>query len=222
LATTLKKTAPENLAQLLDALGNIPARRVLTQPPPGTAREKDLVACLESADKRLVELVDGVLVEKAVGWQESLIASLLVHYLWEYLESNDLGVPLTADGPVRLKPGRIRIPDACFVSWGRIPSGQEAAGAILDAVPDLAAEVVSKGNTRAEMKRKLEEYFAAGVRLVWFIYPKTQTAVAYSSPTSKQDIGAEGKLDGGDVLPGFALPLAKLFSRTRRLSNGRA
>ena len=75
---------------------------------------------------------------------------------------------------------------------------------ILDAMPDLAVEVISKGNTPREMDLKLKDYFQAGVRLVWFIYPKTQTALVYTSPTRQEGIGLDGALDGGKVLPGFS------------------
>src|SRR5262245_37648256 len=182
-----ERSSPRTMADLLRRLGNIPSRRVLVQPPPGTATEKDVVTLLHAVDKRLVELVDGVLVEKPMGWKESLLASLVVKYLWLYLDKHDLGIALTTDGPVRLRPRKIRIPDACFVAWDRLPPDAERR-AILRAVPNLAVEVVSKGNTRREMQIKLREYFKAGVELAWLIYPKTQTAVMYTSPTAKVNV----------------------------------
>ncbi len=221
MAALLEKTAPKNLGQLLKKLGNIPPERILLQPSPGTATEEDAVALLEAANKRLVELVDGVLVEKPMGWKESVIALLVGHYLWDYLEKQNRGIALTADGPVRLKPGRIRIPDVCFVSWERMPEVELAEGAILDAIPDLAVEVISRGNTRQEMALKLRDYFKAGVRLVWFLYPKSQIAVVYTSRTDKKEIDSNGKLEGGKVLPGFSLPLRKLFARTQRPGSGK-
>src|SRR5206468_1626606 len=88
---------------------------------------------------------------------------------------------------------------------------------ILDRAPDLAVEVLSKGNTRAEMDRKLREYFAAGVRLVWLIDPKTRTARVHTSPEEMTRLGEGDTLDGGDVLPGFALPLRDLLRPDARL-----
>lgn len=81
-----------NLADLLHRLGDIPTRRVLIDPPPGTATERHAIALLEGNDKRLVELVDGVLVEKPMGWKESLLAALVVKHLWVYLDKHDLGI----------------------------------------------------------------------------------------------------------------------------------
>jgi Uma2 family endonuclease len=83
-------------------------------------------------------------------------------------------------------------------------------------IPDLTVEVLSKSNTPKEMERKRREYFDAGVRLVWIIDPKTQSATAYSSPTKSRHVGPDQSLDGGEILPGFRLSLKELFSRFRR------
>jgi Uma2 family endonuclease len=66
------------------------------------------------------------------------------------------------------------------------------------------------------MQRKIEEYFLAGVRLVWIIDPKTQSATVYTSPSKASRIGSEQSLEGGDVLPGLRIPLKPLFARARQ------
>ena len=81
----------------------------------------------------------------------------------------------------------------------------------LGIVRGLAAEVLSKGNTKAEMRRKLRESFEAGVRLAWLVDPKTRTVLVHTSPKASTKLAVGQILDGGDVLPGFALPLADLF-----------
>ena len=216
MATATIADAPETLADLIQQLGDIPLDRIQLKPAPGTATEHDLIAAMEAPRKRLCELVDGVLVEKPVGTKEGLLAGVIVHYLWTFMERRDLGLVVGPDGPLRLWIGLVRIPDVSFISWDRLPQGELPDEAIAGVVPDLAVEVLSRGNTPKEMQRKLREYFEAGVRLVWFIYPKTQTADVYTSPTDMRRIGKSQSLDGGDVLPGFKLPLAKLFSRARR------
>lgn len=204
------------LADVLQRLGDVPLRRVRL--PVGDATEDDVIRALDAPDKKLCELIDGVLVEKDMGWRESLIAGRIVAFIWAYLDLHPLGIALTTDGPVRLRPGKIRIPDGCFVANERLPEEQSEGSAILDAVPDLAIEVISKGNTPAEMKRKLGEYFRAGVRLVWFIYPRKQTALQFTSPRTKVEIGKDGALSGGKVLPGLSIPLKHKNGRSR---NGR-
>jgi Uma2 family endonuclease len=207
---------PETLAELLHQIGDVPPERIRVRPAPGTATEDDVVAALDGPQKRLCELVDGVLVEKTMGTKEGVLAGLIVYYLWDFLEEHDFGVVVGADGPLRLRLGLVRIPDACFVSWDRLPGGELPDTAIAPVVPELAVEVLSEGNTPREMERKLREYFEAGVRLAWLIQPKTQTATAYTAPTKARRVGKDQALDGGDVLPGFRLSLKELFARARR------
>jgi Uma2 family endonuclease len=205
----------DNLAELVEQLGDIPLHRIRLRPPPGTATEKDVLLA-ERRDHRLCELVEKVLVEKAMGATESLLAGWLVHLLWNFLERQDLGVALTADGTLRLAAGLVRIPDVSFISWDRLPSREFPDDPIPNLVPDLAVEVISAGNTKKEMERKLREYFEAGVLQVWLIYPKTQTAEIYTAPDQVRRVGKSQALDGGTLLPGFTLPLRQLFARTGR------
>jgi Uma2 family endonuclease len=206
----------ETFADLLHQIGDVPLDRIRLRPAPGLATEKDVVAAREGPERRLCELVDGVLVEKAMSTRESLLAVLLAHLLWDFLEEEDLGLVLGADGALRLRLGLVRIPDVSFIPWSRLPGGELPDDPIAGVVPTLAVEVLSENNTKAEMDRKLREYFAAGVRLVWFIEPDTQTATVYSSPTKARRIEKDGSLEGGKVLPGFTLVLKDLFARARR------
>jgi Uma2 family endonuclease len=218
--STAEVSDGETLADLLHQLGDVPLDRIRRKPAPGTATEEDVIAARESPARRLCELVDGVLVEKAMGTRESFLALVLGHLLWDFLEQHDLGQPLGADGTLRLMPKLVRIPDVSFVSWDKLPARELPDQAIADLVPDLAVEVISKRNTPGEMRRKLRDYFLAGVRLVWLIYPKTQTAEVYRAPDRKRRVGKTGALDGEDVLPGFKLPLSELFARLRRKPSG--
>jgi Uma2 family endonuclease len=153
-------------ADLLERLGGIAPDRLRLRPAPGTATEQDLLDVYDR-EKCRCELVDGVLVEKAMGFQESALAMWLGQLLFRYyLEANDLGVLAGEAGAIRLMQGLVRIPDLSFVSWDRLPCGTLPDEPILGLAPDLAVEVLSPGNTRGEMQRKLREYFLAGVRLV--------------------------------------------------------
>ncbi len=206
----------ETFADLLHQIGNVPLERIRLHPAPGTATEQDVTAALEGVEKHICELVDGVLVEKPVASTEAMLAGVIVQLLWNYVEEDDLGVVIPGDGPLRLRIGLVRIPDVSFISWDRLPGGEFPDDPIAAVAPDLAVEVLSEGNTKAEMERKLRDYFDAGVRLVWLIQPKTQTAVAYTSTTKTRRVGKEGSLDGGEVLPGFRLPLKEVFARAHR------
>jgi Uma2 family endonuclease len=216
MASRTTEPTLETFADLLHQLGDVPLERIRLRPAPGTATEKDVIAALDGPDKHICELVDGVLVEKAVGTKEGLLAGLIAHFLWDFLEEDDLGVVVPGDGPLRLRIGLVRVPDVSFISWDRLPGGALPDDPIAAVVPDLAVEVLSKSNTKAEMDRKLRDFFGAGVRLAWFVQPKTETALAYTSPAKVRRIGKEGSLDGGAVLPGFTLSLRELFARARR------
>jgi Uma2 family endonuclease len=78
--------------------------------------------------------------------------------------------------------------------------------------PDLAVEVLSAGNTKGEMDRKLRDYFAAGAGLVWYVDPRTRTARSFTSPEQCAVLNEAGWLSGGDVLPGYQLSLRELFA----------
>jgi Uma2 family endonuclease len=204
-----------SVADLVHHLGDVPPERIRLVPQPGTATVDDVVA-LEAKENRLFELIDGILVEKTMGWYESHLAGLVVHILHNYLEEHPLGKALTSDGMLQILPQQVRIPDACFISWERFGGKLPAEPAPL-LVPDLAVEVLSRGNTKAEMRRKLKEYFAAGVRLVWYIDPKTRSAEAFTAPDERTCVDSDGVLDGADVLPGFQLSLAALFAEADRI-----
>lgn len=201
------------LADLLQRFGPIPAARIRYDPPPGTATEQDVVA-LEARETRLFELVDGILVEKAVGFYESFLAIRLARFLSEFVEQHNLGIMAGADGMLRLAPGLVRIPDASFISWSRLPQGLIPRQPIPDLVPDLVVEVLSEGNTPREMEQKLQEYFAAGTQLVWYVVPTRQEVHVYTAPDQCEVLNTDQDLQGGEALPGFTFPVRRLFAET--------
>lgn len=221
MATVLAPSRPTTLwtlADLFERFGAMPAYRIRNIPPPGMATEEDVIAVQVHQD-RLCELIDGVLVEKTVGYYEARLAAVLVYFLEGYAHKRDLGICLGADGTVRLFPGQVRIPDASFFAWDRFPNRELPAEPIPDLAPDLAVEVLSEGNTKKEIDRKLREYFQAGTRLVWYVDPKARTVRVYTSPRRSRLVTEDQALDGGTVLPGFKLPLKKPFAQvTRRRS----
>lgn len=204
-------TEGESLADLLEQIGNVPLNRIPVRPPLGMATEQDVLDMERRPRKRLCELVDGVLVEKAMGTKESVLAAMIIYYLIAFLEEHVLGIVLGEGGMLKLFPGQVRIPDVSFISWERLPIGELPKEAIWGIVPNLAVEVLSKSNTKAEMKRKLRDYFFAGVQVVWLIYPKTQTAEIYTTATKKRRVRKDQALTAEAVLPGFSLPLPTLF-----------
>lgn len=212
-------TAWTTVADLCVCLGDVPPQRIRLRPPPGTATEQDVLR-IHASEKRLCELVDGVLVEKAVGTIESYIAGRLFRFLDRFVEASDLGIMLPPDGMMRFAPGLIRIPDLSFISWDRVPREGLAAKPVAEMVPDLAVEILSRDNTKAEMDRKLQEYFEVGVRLVWYVEPRAKQVQVFRSTSELETLSEADNLDGGAVLPGFTVAVAELFIPPTKRSSG--
>ena len=117
--------------------------------PPGTATEKDVIEA-EARENRLCELVDGTLVEKAMGFEESRLAGELLYHVRSYLEQNDLGICVGADGMMRIAPGLVRIPDLSFITW----DGSLAVKAPESRSPTWRPTWLSKCSARGTPSRK--------------------------------------------------------------------
>jgi Uma2 family endonuclease len=216
-APRLGKRRPvyRTLESLFRRIGPIPPARVRLTPLPGMAEEHHVIE-IEERENRRCELVDGVLIEKDMASFESLIAVEVIYLLRLFIETHDLGIVLGEGGMLRLAPGLVRIPDVSFISWRQLPDRIFPDDPIASLYPDLAVEVISAGNTPGEMRRKLRDYFTAGTQLVWFIYPATKSAEVYTGPRKRQKLTPADSLEGGSVLPGFELPLEKLFARATK------
>jgi Uma2 family endonuclease len=201
-----------NLADLLKHLGDIPPQRIRLRPAPGMAAERDVIA-IQQDEERLYELMEGVLVEKVMGYLESYLAMELGRLLGNFVAEHNLGAVTGADGALRLMQGLVRIPDIAYIGWEHLPDRHLPTEPLPDLAPDLAVEILSEGNTPGEMERKLRDYFFAGTRLVWYIDPQRRTVRVYTSPDQYVELSERQTLDGGAVLPGFSLPLAQLFAQ---------
>lgn len=200
-------TASEVIAQF----GDIPIARICTNPPPGEATEADVIQMHDRHD-RLFELIDGTLVEKAMGWQESELMILLGSLLRNFVAERGLGKVFGSDGMFRLERDKIRIPDVAFISKQRFAGQKLERGAFWELGCDLAVEIISPSNTRREMERKLVDYFDAGVVVVWMVYPQSREVVVYTSPLEATTLRGEDTIDGGAVLPGFSVTVSKVFA----------
>lgn len=199
------------MSELLQNLG-VTADRVRLTPAPGTATVRDVARLLDRHERKF-ELVDGTLVEKIYGVRKSVVGVALGYAIAKWNESaGNVGMILGADGPFHLMKKLVRIPDVSFTNWDRLPGRHVPTEPVPDVAPDLAVEVLSEGNSVVEMERKLKEYFLSEVSVVWFVDPKTRTVRVYTSPDDVTELKAADTLDGGDVLPGFSVPVSRLFA----------
>ncbi|MEZ6148614.1 MAG: Uma2 family endonuclease [Pirellulaceae bacterium] len=203
LATTLQ----DHLAQL----GDIAPDRVRMQPAPGTATAEECIALNELRAEGLYEWVDGTLVEKAMSYEASVVALTIARIVGIFVANGRLGLLSGPDGFFRLA-SVLRGPDVAFVDRKRLPGGKFPAEACPTLVPDFVVEVLSPGNTKAELARKRIEYFAAGTQLVWIVDCAHRSVAVYTSPSDAVVVGQDAVIDGGNVFKGFSSPVADFFA----------
>lgn len=213
MSTELLEAPPQTrtLADLLRELGDIPPQRVRLRPNLGHATIDDLI----KPENKRCELIDGTLVEKAMGLRESVLARFLAELFGPFIREKNLGILSGSDGPYEVLAGLVRLPDLAFVSWERLPGRRLPDTPVAVVVPDLVIEVLSLGNTSAEMARKRDDYFRAGVTEVWEINPRIRTARVYTDADTASDFGSGDRITT-PVLPGFTLNLAELFAELDR------
>ncbi len=167
----------------------------------------------ETFENSLHEVVDGVRVEavmsnKAVGVNTQLGTQLANHARAERVGR------VWIEGMFLLEPTatRKRRPDVAFVSYARWPRETPIPeGGAWQVAPDLAVEVISPTDLAEDALAKVREYFDAGVRLVWVVYPELRVIHVFESFTTIRVLAGDGVLEGGEVIPGFRLSMATLF-----------
>lgn len=172
-----------------------------------------------------VELVDGEVIPKygsegpmsPTGSGHGKIVGNLLFALELHVRAGRLGSMFTdpAAFVISEQPRRIRCPDVAFVRVDRLPE-EIAMTAMLRLAPDLVAEVISPSEPALAADAKIDEYLECGVRLVWKVDPKRRLVTAYTPDGATSRAAADGSLVGGDVLPGFSLPLRELFAGVAR------
>jgi Uma2 family endonuclease len=158
------------------------------------------------------ELVCGnVVCEPPAGFDHGVRTMDAGHYLRTFIETHPIGVVCGAEtGFVLFRdPDTVRAPDAAFVSRERAERCADKEK-YFEGAPDLAAEVVSPGDTGREVAEKVRDYLAAGTRLVWVIDPRRRTVTVHQPGGGPRVLGPDDVLDGGEVLPGFALAVGRL------------
>ena len=159
------------------------------------------------------ELVKGRLVEMApASWGHGITGTRALSIIDGYVRKHRLGAVMTAETGFYLTrdPDTVRAPDVAFVSTARLPAGDDRSG-FFDGPPDLAVEVVSPRDSFSELAEKIEDYLAAGTKLVWIVDPAKQTVTTYDTTRRAVVLQRHETLTGGEVLPGFAEPVAQFF-----------
>lgn len=166
-------------------------------------------------DGNRYELVKGELINMGnSGALHGYIAIILSSALFALVSSRKLGVLLDSSTAFTMKNGNKRSPDIAFFAKERLQGLEELPTGFLEGAPDLVVEILSPGNTIAEIEDKITEYFANGTRLLWVISPSQHYVLVYRSGYEPERLlKSVDFLDGEDVVPGFTFPVADLFQK---------
>jgi Uma2 family endonuclease len=167
-----------------------------------------------STVNRRFELVKGVYVEMSpASALHGVVAITIGSMLNEFVRRHGRGRVTAAETGFILarNPDTVRAADAAFISQERLPAGGVPDEGYWPVAPDLAVEVVSPNDKPDDVQQKVQEYLAAGTRMVWVVYPKTRTITVYRSLRDIKILRAEDLLSGEDVLPGFEHKVSEIF-----------
>ncbi len=160
------------------------------------------------------ELIDGKLVEREpMGQEADEVGTNLIVFLKEYAKATLPGVINGGQGGFQIfpdDPKKVRIPDVAFTRRDRMPGGGPVKGHCR-VVPELAVEIISPNDLATKVRRKVRDFLAAGIPLVWVVCPESRDVAVYRLDGTGA-LRKEGEtLDGEGILPGFACPVAALF-----------
>jgi Uma2 family endonuclease len=157
------------------------------------------------------ELVDGRIVPMTpTGGEHGVVELVFSSELYGFVRQRGLGWVMVGEVGIytRRNPDRVRGADVVFISRERLA---ESPRGYLEVAPELVVEIISPGDRWQDIRQKLEEYFAIGVRWVWIVEPENRAVLAYRSSTDVQKFAENDTLTGEGILQGFTLSVATLF-----------
>jgi Uma2 family endonuclease len=162
---------------------------------------------------RLFEIIKGDLIEMAPpgGEHAELLAEATI-LIGSFVRRTSLGSIFSGDGGFILArdPDILLGPDVAFVQSDRLPPREERTG-WLELAPDLAVEIVSPNDSFRDVERKVALYLDHGVRQVWVLNPRERTLSKFTPGPALRRYRDDEVVEGDDVLPGFAEPVAAFF-----------
>jgi Uma2 family endonuclease len=165
-------------------------------------------------DGKRYELIDGELREKAptVNWHGEVESNLVIR-LGGHAQAHGLGRVSCGEilYIVRRNPDRVRAADIAFIRQERVPP-LEARQHIMEVIPDLVVEILSKSDTIEEISDKIDDWLHAGVQMLWVVDPFRRTVTIYQPGRDPSLLGEHGTLEGDPVVPGFRCPVAEMFA----------
>lgn len=170
---------------------------------------------------RECELVNGeVRVMTPTGGTHGSVTARLTAAIAAFVYDRGVGEVFAAETGFILArdPDTVRAPDIAFVRGGRIPPA--GFPGFVPLAPDLAVETVSPDDRPGALRERVEQYLAAGIRIVWVVDPASRRVTVHAAGHPPHVVPPDGTLDGGDVLPGFSYQIARMFGSADRGATG--
>ena len=142
---------------------------------------------------------------------------MIIWWLTEFFyktKSHLEGGRLVSEVGMRLETDNFRIPDLAFFTAEQHFSAIKGQHPI----PQLAMEFLSKGETAEDIADKINDYFSSGVKLVWYIYPKTEMIYVYTSPKNIKVLQGDDICSASPIIPDFQFPTKEIFKKELSLS----
>lgn len=181
---------------------------------------KTLISCEEFEKLALAEkispwaeLIDGEIVDTmSGGYIHTLITSQIFRVLDRFVLESKLGRTLTGEAGIHIKSElpRSRGADVAYLSYKRMPKGERYVG-FLRVAPELVVEVFGENDSWNEMNDKIQDYHRTGVDMVWVAEPQMRTVKKFPRRGEPTIIHDGSEIDGGKILPGFKVPVARFF-----------
>lgn len=162
----------------------------------------------------LWELINGEFVEMpAAGGRHGRLGVKISSRLEVFVSDRELGYVYDAQTGFVLseQPPTIRVPDVAFVQTERLPDGFDDGG-FLRVAPDLVVEIISPSDRMVNVLAKVVMWLEAGTSLLWQVNPIAQTVTVYTPDGEPKVHTVDDTLDGGELLPGFSLPVRDIFA----------
>ena len=166
-----------------------------------------------SSDGYRYELIEGELKKMApAGNEHGFLAAVFAGLLIAHVRAEKLGKVYAAETGFKISanPDTVRAPDAAFVSQKRLDEVGPVQG-YWPGAPDLAAEVVSPNDLYTEVSAKVAEWLRAGSKMVVVVNPRSQQVLVHAPDADVKVLEMDDTLSGGEVVPGWQLPIKELF-----------
>lgn len=149
------------------------------------------------------------IIEKTTGMnqlQANIYFILLEHFLKTAAKKSGGG--LIAEVDMGTSDEQLRRPDIAFFTAEQ----RDLMKMGINQVAPFVAEIISPSDNANRINQKMEEYFAAGVQVVWHIFPELQQVYVYTSPEAVVICRGQTLCSGAPALPDLQIAAADLFA----------